>query len=201
MKKDSTRLLAIAGAIAVPLAALLFVDYLASISTKPATPEVAPLVQAPAPAPAPQRSIEIKANDALASFPQAAAPHYAPGTYRCKSKGHTAYTDKPERDCEASSPVVPVSVTPATAGFAPDKPYQQQLAELEHRQAEEAAQRIASKPRKDAASGQHETVCRMLWEQIQHIDSLLRQAHSAAQGDYWTSRRRELSDRRHTEHC
>lgn len=193
MRRDSARVWAIVGAIALPLAALLGLEHLAGLEPlAPATPAPA-LVRAD--------MSPIRSEPALlASSPVPVAPRDASGTYRCAQQGRVIYTDKPERDCAAGTEVRPVNAAPASAGIVPAKPYQQQLAELEQTQAAQVARSVASvaaPPPQPARAA----LCEALWADIQRIDSLLRQPHSPAMGDYWTRERRQLSDRRHAERC
>ncbi|WP_143707326.1 hypothetical protein [Uliginosibacterium sp. TH139] len=196
MRKDSARVWAIVGAIAVPLAALLGLEYLGRMPASPeiSTPPAATAMANPR-SPLPEPAL-------LAPPPAPATPRYAPGTYRCMSQGHAVYTDKPERDCAASAEVRPVNAAPAAAGIAPAKPYQQQLAELEQAQAAEAARTAVAAPSPPPASQPPRAErCQALWADIQRLDSLLRLPHSAAMGDHWTTERRRLSDLRYAEHC
>ncbi|MDO6387331.1 hypothetical protein [Uliginosibacterium sp. 31-12] len=194
MRKDSARVWAIVGAIAVPLAALLGLEYLGRM---PASPEVS----LPPPATAMANPHSALPEPALLAPPPApAAPRYAPGTYRCMSQGRAVYTDKPERDCATSAEVRPVNAAPAAAGIAPAKPYQQQLAELEQAQAAEATRTAVTAP-SPAPQPSRAARCQALWADIQRLDSLLHQPHSAAMGDHWAAERRRLSDLRYAEHC
>jgi hypothetical protein len=207
MNKKDGRFAAIFLAIAVPVGFWLGMEYL----NRPVAPVAdvappAPLVQQVPSADPPQQE-ELPAPQQSAVLAAEPAPG---GLYKCQHNGHTAYTDKPGQQCDNAGQATRMAPAVTSAGIAPDKPYQQQLAELEQAQAQAQAQAReralavsdqGNEARRNAERAAHDQLCRNLADEIRWLDSALRQPHDAHMGDFWTEKRRNATDRRYSEHC
>jgi hypothetical protein len=209
MNKNDGRFAAIFLAIAVPVGFWLGMEYLNQpVATAPASVSPAPLARdgsslrlpSESPSehpqaeevPAPQQSVLLAAEPAPG------------GLYKCQHNGRTAYTDKPGQQCDNAGQATRMAPAVASAGIAPDKPYQQQLAELEQAQAKERALTVSdqgNQAQRNAERAAHDQLCRNLADEIRWLDSALRQPHDAHMGDFWTEKRRNATDRRYSEHC
>jgi len=213
MNKNDGRFAAIFLAIAVPVGFWLGMEYLnRPVATAPAPVSPAPLARDGASLRPPLGSLP----ETPSEHPQAEevpAPQQsvllavepAPGRlYKCQHNGHTAYTDKPGQQCDNAGQAMRMAPAMASAGIAPDKPYQQQLAELEQAQAKERALAVSdqgNQTQRNAERAAHDQLCRNLADEIRWLDSALRQPHDAHMGDFWTEKRRNATDRRYSEHC
>jgi len=72
-----------------------------------------------------------------------------------------------------------------------------ETARLQREASQTAAQTQAGRAMRDSRKSE----CDDLDRQIKAVDSLLRQPHSASEGDYWTGERRKLTDRRFSIGC
>lgn len=202
MNKNEGRFAALFLGIAAPLGFWLGLEYLnqqpapaAEHST--AVPMAADTPHGP-PAAATQAEAELSPRMA-----RPAEASVAGGVFRCRQGDRIIYTDRPAQQCGADSPATRLAPVAASAGIAPARPYQQQLAELERERA-----RVSPPPavltrqvQGDLARGGHEQRCRDLAAEIVWIDGMLRQPHGAHTGDELTARRRRANDRRFEEHC
>lgn len=196
IRKDNGRFLAFLMALCVILASWLGLEYLSAPSVPPqAVPAVPPRASTPRPGeplPAPQARQPVQGS--------AAAPPAAAGILRCRSAGKVIYTDQ-HALCDKGAKVDVLDAAPTSAGIAPYRPYQDQLADL---QAERRRQPAAVAPPDDAqrrARASQEALCRSLDERIRWLDSALRQPHSAWEGDRLTAERRNATNRRFEARC
>lgn len=120
--------------------------------------------------------------------------------YKCRGPSGTAYRDHP-----CSSKETEVQVTVAGPISAPRydldqlkaKADEMETARLQREASQTAAQTQAGRAMRDSRKSE----CDDLDRQIKAVDSLLRQPHSASEGDYWTGERRKLTDRRFSIGC
>ena len=161
------------------------------------------LAPTPAPEPVPQpasATAPSTARPAASPAPQAAAPA-TPQLYKCRGPQGNAYRDQ---GCRAGERLVAVE---RHAGTADPAAAQAEVERLRQRVAAMAAERASHQAVQapaavrtvamDAVAAQ----CEALAREIARVDAILRQPHSAAEGDYWTARRKELSDARFSLGC
>lgn len=200
MNKNNGRFAAIFLAVLVPVGFWLGLEYL----NRPTTPGSDAITVTPAKrnAPPPELARQEDEPAPLQNAAKLAEPE-AGGIYKCLHNGRVAYTDKPEQQCDRGSAASHMAPAVTSAGIAPAKPYQQQLAELERDQARNAnsVEDQARQADRDRERAAHEQLCSTLADEITWIDSALRQPHDAHTGDDWTARRRRATDRRYSEHC
>ena len=125
-------------------------------------------------------------------------------TYKCEKSGKVSFSDKP---CAAGTKVLAVRATERQAPRANDNLEQlkRQLAILESYRLErerEYAERVGSRPVSAVSvKRSKEFRCNEIDKEIAAVDSMLRQLHSAQVGDYWTGKRKELTDERFSIRC
>lgn len=133
-----------------------------------------------------------------------ATPSKMSVTYKCEKGGRISFRDKP---CATGERTLAAKPNEQLAPGTNDNLAQlkQQLAVMESYRQErerEYAARIASKPVAAANLGQsNEIRCKQIDQHIISIDSILRQPHSAQNGDYWTGKRKDLTDERFSLRC
>ena len=126
-------------------------------------------------------------------------------TFKCEQGGRVSYSDQP---CASGARTLAVTAADDPAPVSPTSNLQKlkaQAAAMEadrlarERQYEIAAAATAKAPSSVADLKVQE--CKNIDQGIASIDSMLRQPHTAQQGDYWTAKRRELTDQRFSLGC
>lgn len=199
MHKNDGRFISAVLAVATPVILWLGIEYL----NQPAGPVAARPVTVPATHPA-RSELEREQVDAVttsAPLSQTGTPVFVTGMYKCLQRGKTIYTDKPQEDCDPGTAWVGIAPAPARTGMAPAKSYQQQLAELEQRKAEEARNAPPVVRPSSPQVDEHAARCREIDAQIRWVDSTLRAPHDGAWGDKLNADRRRLNDQRYAERC
>lgn len=203
MNKNEGRFAAIFLGIAAPLGFWISMEYLnqppAALPQHPTeAPRAAGAQQAHASAEATADAVQSSAMTRQLEEPATG------GIFRCRQGAQIIYTDRPAQQCGHDSVATQLAPAPARAGIAPDKPYQQQLAELEQAQARARVLAVSdqgNEARRNAERAAHDQLCRNLDEEIRWLDSVLRQPHDAHMGDLWTEKRRNATGRHYSEHC
>ena len=126
-------------------------------------------------------------------------------TFKCQQGGRVSYSDQP---CATGAKTLAVTAAEDPARVSPTNNLQKlkaQAAAMEadrlarERQYEIAAAATAKAPSPVADLKVQE--CKSIDQGIASVDSRLRQGHTAQEGDYWTAKRRELTDRRFSLGC
>ncbi|MCE1241824.1 hypothetical protein [Oryzomicrobium sp.] len=159
-------------------------------------------VPGPGPSPVPQPASAAATPTArpAAPAPQAAAPT-VPQLYKCRGPQGNAYRDQ---GCRAGEQLVAVE---RHTGAADPAAAQAEVERLRQRVAAMAAEREARHAypeptaMRTAAVDGKAAQCEALAQDITRVDAILRQPHSATEGDHWTTRRKELSDARFSLGC
>ena len=126
-------------------------------------------------------------------------------TFKCEKGGHVSFGDKP---CGSDEKTVAVTAVQR------DRPAEQK-SNLEQMKARAVAMETARHDRDrqfavGAAIVTKDTIganpnkamrCEQIDKAISGCDSVLRQPHTASEGDYWTGERKRLTDERYTVGC
>lgn len=126
-------------------------------------------------------------------------------TFKCEKNGRVSFGDKP---CENKEKTVAVTTSEDSpqAGQKYNVQQKRQLAdamEAERLQRDrQFSNKVAVNPGYQVNTDQSKVLhCKSIDEEIVHCDFMLRQPHSAEQGDYWTGRRKKLTDERFSIRC
>ncbi len=126
--------------------------------------------------------------------------------YKCAQNGKMTFSDQP---CTASQQTIvvttgsPSAVVPVQQETTLDR-MRHQLAQMEadrHRREQQFDQEMAARRQLVTVVPDKTTRCAQIDQEISHIDSLLRQPHTAQWGDYWAEQRKKLYDERFDRHC
>ncbi len=183
------RLLSLLLAILTMLGAGLAIRFVLYIDTPaPVQAErVPPMPQAP-PAPLPEAKPEARP----------APLTETPGSlHKCiAANGQVSYTDQA---CKAKEVARPVAPLPDSAGLRPQRSYQEQLAERPSYTPETGTPRRGGAIAQPGPTSRDE--CQSLDLAIAQIDANLRRLHGPQEGDFWTERRRQATQRKYDLHC
>lgn len=126
--------------------------------------------------------------------------------YQCVHNGKVTFSDQP---CTASQQAIvvtmesPPAVAPVQQETTLDR-MRRQLAQMEadrHRREQQFDQDMAARRQPVTVVPDKTIRCAQIDKEISHIDSLLRQPHTAQWGDYWAEQRKKLYDERFDLHC
>lgn len=157
----------------------------------------------PRPSPS-QPSQEVSAEPAPVVSPAAIA--HPRQTYKCVQNGKVTFSDQP---CTTSRQAIVVTTEPPPA-MAPVQQettldrMRRQLAQMEadrHQREQQLDQDMAARRQPMTVVPDKAIRCAQIDKEISHIDSLLRQPHTAQWGDYWAEQRKKLYDERFDLHC
>ena len=191
---SNIRVISIALTLAIAVGIGLFLEYDAR--------SLAPVATAPQPLEQPARVTQSNNNAAAAPAPMLAEPPRVT-TFKCARNGRISFSDRP---CAANERLLGTS----TSVVSPPHDTQAELArtqaavvrmEAEHRQREGALVRSMPVTPEEPSAGGRKASCDDIDRRISDVDSALRQPHSADRGDYLTSERRKLTDRRFSVGC
>lgn len=195
MKADTLRALSLGLAVATVLAAGLAFEALHRAERpqgpgdgSPATPSTTPAPAVPMP--------EHQAERQPATPPQPARA----AINKCSVGGQTVYSDQP---CNAGAGTE-LRLPGDSAGLAPRRSYQQQLADIEPaRRQRLARERQYEDERRQAAvsAPNKEQECREIDRAVAGIDAILRQPYGPEFGDRKKAERKALMDRRFSIGC
>jgi Domain of unknown function (DUF4124) len=119
------------------------------------------------------------------------------GLHKCiGANGQVSYTDQACKDKEVARAVAPL---PDSAGLRPQRSYQEQLAERPSYPTETGTARRGGAIAQPGPSSRDE--CQSLDLAIAQIDANLRRLHGPQEGDFWTERRRQATQRKYDLHC
>ena len=155
--------------------------------------------------PLPRQSIQREPT-ASAPVTQPAATIRSRQMYKCAQNGKVTFGDQP---CTASQQaiVVPTESPPVVAPVQQETTLdrmRRQLAQMEadrHQREQQFDQEMAARRQPVTIAPDKTTRCAQIDQEISHIDSLLRQPHTAQWGDYWAEQRKRLYDERFDLHC
>lgn len=133
------------------------------------------------------------------------APKNLVRTFKCEQGGRVSYSDQP---CANGANVLAVTAAEDPSPVSPTSNLQKMKAQAAAMEADRLArekqfeiavaeQTKTSSPVADLKKRE----CKNIDQAIASIDSMLRQAHTAQEGDYWAAQRRELTDRRFSLGC
>lgn len=155
--------------------------------------------------PIPRQSVQREPT-ASAPATQPTATIHPRQMYKCAQNGKVTFGDQP---CTASQQAIvvptehPPTVAPVQQETTLDR-MRRQLAQMEadrHRREQQFDQEMAARRQPVSATPDKTIRCTQIDQEISHIDSLLRQPHSAQWGDYWAEQRKKLYDERFDRHC
>lgn len=184
---DNGRLFAILLALGTPLCAWLLIEWQAEREAPPPAPpreSLAPAGGHQAPPVHPPGTARSDAPPVPASPPEKQP-------VRCRTGGHTIYTDDPARDCPQGGEVI--DARPASRGLQPERSFKEQLARLEETLPAQAQGPRGAAIDRATGAGKRSECAVNAWEQEQ-VKAALRQLHDAQRGDALTRRLRELTD-------
>ena len=155
--------------------------------------------------PMPRQSVQ-REPPASAPVTQPAATIHSRQMYQCVQNGKMTFSDQP---CTASQQAIvvatesPPAVVPVQQETTLDR-MRRQLAQMEadrHRREQQFDQEMAARRQPVTVAPDKTIRCTQIDQEISHIDSLLRQPHTAQWGDYWAEQRKKLNDERFDRHC
>jgi hypothetical protein len=139
-----------------------------------------------------------------ASSPQA-IPSNLSTTFKCEKRGRVSFSDKPCSGNERTVSVTTVENTPSTNQNGNLEQMRAMAAAMEASRLEREKQYAAATATKTIASRNANQIkemrCQQIDREIARVDSLLRQPHSAEEGDFWTGERKKLTDERFSIGC
>lgn len=155
--------------------------------------------------PIPRQSVQREPT-ASAPVTQPAATIRSRQMYQCVQSGKVTFSDQP---CTASQQAIVVTTEPPPAVALVQQEttldrMRRQLAQMEadrHRREQQFDQEMAARRQPVTVAADKTIRCTQIDKEISHIDSLLRQPHTAQWGDYWAEQRKKLYDEHFDLHC
>lgn len=125
--------------------------------------------------------------------------------FKCERNGRISFNDHP---CAVSEKTLAITsaapISPPIQQETDLQRMQRQLSRMEaerHQREQQFDQDMAARRQPVTVVPDKTIRCAQIDKEISHIDSLLRQPHTAQWGDYWAEQRKKLYDERFDLHC